>query len=68
VADHVLEDEGRAVGIRGLADVGRDLELGVDGLVDVDELAGARERFEVRAEVGRGPPPDEACGYRSAMV
>jgi hypothetical protein len=32
MADHVLEDEGGAVGVGGLADIGRDPNSGLTGL------------------------------------
>jgi hypothetical protein len=64
--DHVLEDERRAVGVGGLADVGRDLELRADGLIDAHELAGAREGVEVGAEVGHDVQIIPRCA-RSAI-
>ena len=65
MADDVLEDEGRTVRVGRLAHVGRDLELGADGFVDVDELAGVAERVEVGAEVRHRVPPCVWGGYRS---
>src|SRR5437016_5214561 len=51
---HVLEHEGRAVGVRRLADVRRDLELGADHLRDVHELPGLLERPQVVTKIRHG--------------